>query len=181
MTSRAQRVFSAALLILPPGGLPAEEDAAAAVARLEEELNTALMKCDAASLDRLWDDEMTCELPLLMEGDSFRRVTPLVQDLDAPRLDDEELEGGVADLDQDVPVGIALERRRGAAGQRGDLGVAQDGKGDAVQILRGHVSTSRAYPTLRDPDRLRIRHAPRENPCDIGADISILDARTTWP
>jgi ketosteroid isomerase-like protein len=64
MTSRAQRVLSlAAFLILLPGRLPAEEDAAAAIERREEELNTALTKCDAASLDRLWDDEMTFVFP----------------------------------------------------------------------------------------------------------------------
>jgi hypothetical protein len=40
----------------------------------------------------------------------------------------------ITDLDQDVTVGITLERGGGAAREGGDLGVAQDGKGDGAQV-----------------------------------------------
>lgn len=52
-----------ALLLPQPSHLSAQEGAAAVVERLEEELNAALVRCDAGSLDRLWDDELVFVFP----------------------------------------------------------------------------------------------------------------------
>ena len=54
---------SVALLLPQPSGLSAQEGVAAVVERLEEELNVALVQCDAASLDRLWDPELVFVFP----------------------------------------------------------------------------------------------------------------------
>lgn len=63
MTSWAPRASRLAALLALGAGRLAAEDSASAVERLEQDLNTALVKCDAAALDRLWDDEMTFLYP----------------------------------------------------------------------------------------------------------------------
>jgi hypothetical protein len=98
--------------------------------------------------------------------DDVGQVRALVQDLaqgvggDFVDLAIASLEVGVADLDQDVPVGIALERRGGAAGEGGDLRVVQNRKGDGVQIWPGHAPTSwKAYCLTQR--HLPVARAPR--------------------
>jgi ketosteroid isomerase-like protein len=64
MTLRtAVRLGGILAALATPAALSAQDDAVAAVGRLEEELNTALVKCDAAALDRLWAAEMTFVFP----------------------------------------------------------------------------------------------------------------------
>lgn len=52
-----------AILLPQPSQLSAQEGVAAVVERLEAELNAALVRCDAASLDRLWDAELVFVFP----------------------------------------------------------------------------------------------------------------------
>lgn len=62
--SQTRVVLGIVASLLPqPSHLFAQEGAAAVVERLEEELNAALVRCDAASLDRLWDDELVFVFP----------------------------------------------------------------------------------------------------------------------
>ena len=58
-------VSMVACLLTQPSHLFAEEGAAGVVVveRLEEELNAALVRCDTASLDRLWHDELVFVFP----------------------------------------------------------------------------------------------------------------------
>jgi hypothetical protein len=107
------------------------------------------------------------ELPLTVEGDPPRSVPRLVQDLDASGLHDEELEILVADLDQDVPVGIALERRGGALARAAICVSSRTGK--ATECRSGPAMLpSPGKPTVSRNaiSRLRGRHAPRENPSE---------------
>lgn len=53
----------ASIVLVTAARLSAQDEAVAAVARLEEELNTALVKCDVAALNRLWAEEMTFVFP----------------------------------------------------------------------------------------------------------------------
>ena len=62
--SQTRVVLSIVALLIPqPSHLSAQEGTAAVVERLEEELNAALVRCDSASLDRLWDDELVFVFP----------------------------------------------------------------------------------------------------------------------
>ena len=74
--------------------------------------------------------------------DGLRRLAGFVHDLDLAGLDDEELEVAVAGLEELLPVPVPLERRQGAAPQRGHLGLVELGEGDGVQVVLGHVSDS---------------------------------------
>jgi ketosteroid isomerase-like protein len=52
-----------AMFLPQPSHLSAQGGTAAVVERLENELNAALVGCDVASLDRLWDDELVFVFP----------------------------------------------------------------------------------------------------------------------
>ena len=72
------------------------------------------------------------ELPGPVDRDGLRRLAGFVHDLDLARLDDEELEVAVADLEELFPVPVPLELRQGAAPQRGHLGLVELGEGDGT-------------------------------------------------
>src|SRR2546427_9382459 len=107
------------------------------------------------------------ELAASEHRQDLRRLARLVQDLDLAGLDDEELEVALADLDELVSGPIALQRRAGAAAQRGHLGVAESGRGHGVQVALGHESP----PTRREGDAVEgglgrhRRTGPRESVC----------------
>ena len=74
---------------------------------------------------------VACELTRPEDYDSPWRLTGFVHDLDRARLDDEETEVPVADIEELFPIRVALERRQRASIQCGHLGRIEHGECEA--------------------------------------------------
>lgn len=73
--------------------------------------------------------------------DCDERVAGGISDLDLARLDDEELEVTIADLEERLAGPVLLERRPGAPAQLRHLRLVERGEGGSLQVVLGHVET----------------------------------------
>ena len=85
------------------------------------------------------------ELTRAVGGDGFRRIARIIENLDLARLNDEELEGAIADRDEHLAVRAMSRRNRGAFRQLRDLVIIENREGDGVERMFGHN-----YSAVRD-------------------------------
>ena len=135
---------------LPPGDERLEDDVAQArmiIQEMSQSVRGYLVDYGIATSDGLDDRwaagqlrHVACELTGPEDHDSPWRLTGFVHDLDRARLDDEETEVPVADIEELFPIRVALERRQRASIQCGHLGQIEHGECETSQVVFAHVS-----------------------------------------
>ena len=81
--------------------------------------------------------------PCRWTGDRLRRVAGVVDDLDLARLDDEELEQTITDVDEGFTIAISFRGYRCAVRQVGNLVLIEDRKSDGMEGVRPWQVTTR--------------------------------------
>ena len=119
---------------------------------------------------------LTGELAGAVSVDDARRVVGLIQHLDPPRLDDEEVAFAVPGGEQPVAVAEASEPRERATGKRRHLFVGEPGEREVGPVSVGHVLGASAYTAMQPLVADVPRGKPHKHPTSRAHVITDIDA-----